>query len=187
MIKYILLAVIAAQLAVPALMIQRYESTLNEGDLYKFKVVPIDPADPFKGRYVTLNFDIADWESKYKSDDDFQRKDKAYASLSVGSDGFAVIDRLYQSPPKQAYLKVIIRYRAGSTKQNPSPSYAISLPFNRYYAEESKAPKIESRLWRQNNGAEFSRASVDVRVLDGLGVIEQLYIDGKPVEEYFDQ
>ncbi len=188
MIKYILAIVIAAQIAIPGAMIQRYEATLQEGSLYKFKVVPIDPADPFRGRYVRLNFDIVSWEFKYESDDRFKRKDKAYAALKVDNDGFATIDRLYKSPPKdREYLKVMVQYVHSKNKENLSPTYSIALPFNRYYAEESKAPKIERKVWwRNRDDVEASMASVDVRVLNGLGVIEQLYIDGKAVEEYFD-
>lgn len=188
MIKYILAVVIAAQIAIPGAMIQRYEATLQEGSLYKFKVVPIDPADPFRGRYVRLNFDIASWEFKYESDDRFKRKDKAYAVLKIDSDGFAAIDRLYKSPPKdREYLKVMVRYVHSKNKEHLSATYSIALPFNRYYAEESKAPKIERQVWwRNRNDVEISTASVDVRLFNGLGVIEQLYIDGKAVEEYFD-
>ncbi len=188
MIKYILAAVIAAQIAIPGAMMQRYEATLQDGSLYKFKVVPIDPADPFKGRYVRLNFEISNWEMKYQSDDTLKRKDKVYATLNIGDDGFARIDKLHKSAPKdREYLKVRVQYVYGYNEENTPINYSIALPFNRYYAQENKAPEIERKVRRLNGiDGESSTATVDVRVLNGLGVIEQLYIDGKAIEEYFD-
>jgi uncharacterized membrane-anchored protein len=186
MIKYIVALMIAAQIAIPSAMIQRYESTIQNGSLYKFKVDPVDPADPFKGRYVRLNFDVSGWERKYQSDDQLAKKSNAYATLKLDSEGFVAIDRLYKSKPKdQEYLKVKVNYIWAKNKLNTPTTYTISLPFNRYYAQEDKAPEIERRVQRRNRNDEVT-SSVDVRVLNGLGVIEQLYIDGKKVEEYFD-
>ena len=45
------------QLFVPANMIWSREKVLNEGKIYKFKTAPIDPNDPFRGKYISLNFE----------------------------------------------------------------------------------------------------------------------------------
>jgi hypothetical protein len=42
------------QLAVPASMIARRELTLHYGQQYRFQTAPVDPSDPFRGRYVAL-------------------------------------------------------------------------------------------------------------------------------------
>ena len=48
---------IVAQVAVPLQMIQQRETVLREGELFRFKTEPIDPADPFQGRYVWLQIE----------------------------------------------------------------------------------------------------------------------------------
>ena len=45
-----LVVVAAAQLAVPAWMIAGRELTLREGQVFKFRTRPVDPADAFRGR-----------------------------------------------------------------------------------------------------------------------------------------
>ena len=55
-ILFIILAV--AQIAVPAQMIFGREAILKAGTAYKFSTEPVDPSDPFKGKYITLNYDV---------------------------------------------------------------------------------------------------------------------------------
>jgi uncharacterized membrane-anchored protein len=50
-------ALIAVQFAVPLSMIRSRENILRNGELFSFKTRPIDPADPFQGRYVWLGID----------------------------------------------------------------------------------------------------------------------------------
>ena len=50
------LLVALAQLFVPAQMIYNQEDILDTGKLVKFQCEPIDPNDPFRGKYITLNF-----------------------------------------------------------------------------------------------------------------------------------
>ena len=53
-IAFVLLALI--QWVLPARMIWEREEVLQIGKEFKFIVEPIDPEDPFKGRYINLNF-----------------------------------------------------------------------------------------------------------------------------------
>ena len=46
------------QLFVPANMILNEETILKSGTVYKFKTRPVDPNDPFKGKYINLNYQI---------------------------------------------------------------------------------------------------------------------------------
>ena len=51
---------VAVQLWVPASMILKHERVLREGmrvnELFRLRTQPFDPADPFQGRYVWLQF-----------------------------------------------------------------------------------------------------------------------------------
>lgn len=50
------LIVAVAQLFVPLQMIYNQEDIINTGKIVKFQCEPIDPNDPFRGKYITLNF-----------------------------------------------------------------------------------------------------------------------------------
>ena len=173
---------ILAQLYVPTSMTQRYENILNTGESYLFKVVPRDPADPFKGRYVHLTFpedsgQISELKGGAESIRELKRNDSAYAVYEKDELGFAKLVNLHAAKPENSnYIKVKMRFSYDNT-------YNFKLPFNRYYAEESKAPKIEALLWRrdQENQREFY---ADVRVKDGYGVIAELYVDETPILDY---
>lgn len=175
---------VVAQLYVPTSMAKRYADILNTGESYRFKVVPRDPADPFKGRYVRLTFPIdtgkiRDLNSKPDLIRMLKRNDTAYAILEKATDNSAKIVDLQKSAPANGdYVKIKMSYHS----QN---NYRIKLPFNRYYAEENKAPKIEALIWQdRQNEREFY---ADVRVKDGYGVIEELYVEGVPILDYLKQ
>ena len=44
--------VVCAQLFVPSQMIFQQEDVLKTGTAFKFKTQPVDPSDPFKGKYI---------------------------------------------------------------------------------------------------------------------------------------
>jgi len=49
-----LIGLIVLQVLIPGLTISRHYNTLRNGSDYKFIVMPYDPYDPFRGRYVEL-------------------------------------------------------------------------------------------------------------------------------------
>ena len=51
---YLLTVYFILLLAVPGYFVYRHYDTLYTGESYKFDVVPYDPYDPFRGRYVSL-------------------------------------------------------------------------------------------------------------------------------------
>lgn len=181
LILAIALLTIGAQLVVPASMAKRYEDILQTGERHLFKVEPRDPTDPFKGRYVVLTFPIArgltdDLENP-EIIDQLLREETVYAIINKGADGFAQINDIQrQAPNNPSYIKVTHSY---SYQEN----YHIKLPFDRYYAEESKAPEIESLLWNRA-GDETSDFYADVRLKNGDGVIAELYVEDTLILEY---
>ena len=50
------IAVALIQLLVPAKMIWDQEEVMRDGKVFRFKTEPIDPNDPFRGKYITLSF-----------------------------------------------------------------------------------------------------------------------------------
>jgi uncharacterized membrane-anchored protein len=171
------------QWAIPALLIQRNQATLGEGTAYRFRTAPVDPIDPFRGRYVALDFAAARVE--VPATRDYEPDARMYAPIEVGEDGYAhLLPPLPQAPVQGDYLVVRIGWR------DEAHQLRLELPFDRYYMNEDLAPQAE-RLYLDRNRMPMSGddddprrpAYVVVRVRGGNAVIEELYIDDLPVRE----
>ena len=65
-IKISLFVVLAlAQLYFPASMIWEQQKTIKGGKAFRFETAPVDPNDPFRGKYITLEFTAEDFHSEY--------------------------------------------------------------------------------------------------------------------------
>jgi len=161
------------QLAAPASMIWSRERTLAQGEAFKFRTAPVDPYDAFRGRYVALR--IASNEAAWPQGASASYGQTVYATIETGADGFAKFGLASLSPPKdKPYLKV----KAGSA--NDKGGINLQLPFDRFFMEEGKAPVAEAAYRQHDRGGEQD-AYVILRVLDGAGVIENLFVGGKPI------
>ncbi len=166
-----------AQLATPAYMIVNRELTLAKGNVYKFKTAPVDPYNPFSGRYVALDLE-AD-QMKLRNAASFRRNEKVYAKIAVDDKGFAYFSDLGRESFEDAdYMRVKIRYAHLNDNE-----IRLDLPLDRFYMDEFEAPQAERAYWR-NSRSEERNAYVSVRVRNGNAVIEDLYIQGKPVREH---
>jgi uncharacterized membrane-anchored protein len=164
----------AAQLAVPASMIVRHERTLENGRVYRFRCAPVDPEDPFRGRYVALDFEAARFDGERPLD--LVPGSEVYALVDEDEEGFARIALLSDAPPSTGdFVKVSVGWRMGSVLR-------LQFPFDRYYMGEKSAPQAEqvyrSRMMRDED------AWVTVRIKEDHAVLEELYFDGLPVREY---
>ena len=158
-----LVLMIVAQLYVPISMMNNRYDILNTGQEYKFKVKPVDPYDAFHGRYVAIRVEN---ENRITGPAD---KKKGYVVLNTDASGYSHIEKVTDTVPDgQNYIKVKLGYNG-----NPD------LPFDRYYMEEKLAPEAE-RIYNSGN----KDAYIKVRVKNGVGVIEGLYIEDMRIEEY---
>ncbi|MDD9938834.1 MAG: GDYXXLXY domain-containing protein [Myxococcales bacterium] len=167
----------AVQLFVAGSSIARHELALRRGTPYRFETAPVDPLDLFRGRYVQLRFEA---EVVPLPLPDALRGEHVYAVLSEDARGFARITKLQAEPPTRGdYLHV----RAVPSFRGPGePATLLTLPFDRFYMEESLAPDAE-RLYRERaRGA--APAYAIVRVHEGLPVLEDLHVDGKPIADF---
>jgi uncharacterized membrane-anchored protein len=177
---------ICVQLAVPFRMIRSREKILSNGQLYRFKTQPIDPADPFQGRYVRLRLEAETIECDSDRIVDMQRKQPIYATLETDEDGFAFFsDWSSERPADGDYLKTRYRY-VDRTWIKASKSYVtngirIDLPFDRYYMDEAKAPRAETLAREALRRDDDCWASV--RILNGKGIIEDVFVKGTPLRE----
>lgn len=174
LIAFIAVAII--QLAVPAQMIYKQEHILHAGKEYKFKMAPVDPSDPLRGKFINLR--LEGLEIKVPHAGDWNIGEPVYVTLdSNTSDGFVRFDQLTRKKPlsNNDFIKVQINYASDSL-------VGLKIPFDRYYLEESTAPQIEriyAEALRDTNKISF----VSVRVIDGDAVLSDLFINGKSIRE----
>lgn len=180
--KIILLIVLfAIQLAIPGYMIFEQNQILTEGIAYKFKTRPIDPYDPFRGRYVTLAFEANQKVIPVVEGAQIESEEWVYALLAVDDEGYAVLKALSDVEPEQGEDYLYLETSWGTLEGG----YRVKLPFNRYYASEESAPKIESAVWRRQRD-EVENVYAVIRVLKGKGTIEELMVNDMPVREYIE-
>lgn len=174
--------VFAAQLAAPASLVVKHEQTRAGGTLWKFQTAPVDPNDPFRGKYVRLSYAIergpvpfADTGTIYRRPDG-----RMYAELAKGGDGFATLVRLHERRPEGVeYVDVFLARRGGNDL--PPATAKVRMPFDRYYLPEDKAAAVERDYAAAGRDAQ-SNTYAEVRVRDGHAALVQLVLDGKPVQ-----
>ncbi len=176
---------VLAQLYVPASMIFDQEDILNTGTDFKFKAAPIDPLDPFRGKYITLRFDETTVE--ISDEDDWKQGETIYVFLENDTAGFAKIKSVSKDRPAndQSFLQAEVAYLGWSRQGNPK-SLTINYPFDRFYMEESKAPDAEL-VYReaQIDSAQVVYALVSIK--DGQSVLKDVLIDDVPIKEVVKQ
>ncbi|WP_067177618.1 GDYXXLXY domain-containing protein [Sulfurospirillum sp. UCH001] len=170
------------QVGVIASQIISYERVLKEGEVFYFKVLPLDPYDPFRGRYVTLRFENA---IKAPLGDGEKKEDqhKGYAILEHSEKGDSIKEIRLSKPQSGSFLEVDIRsfnYTATKQKEETSNLVYFSLPFDRFYMREDIAPKAEKVL-RARSGV---NVKAKLRVREGKGVIEDLMVEQTPLSQY---
>lgn len=170
------------QWALPLSLIQRAQATLEQGTAYRFRTAPVDPADPFRGRYVALDFEAAQIEAPAPTR--FASGARLWAPIAVGADGYARLDVPSDRIPATGdRLAVRVQWQDEGRLR-------VALPFDRYYLDEHRAPEAE-RLYRERAAPPRAGDEEDprrpayavVRVRGGDALIETLVIDGMPVHE----
>ena len=169
-----------AQVAVPARMLWVREHTLQTGERFRFRCLPVDPVDALRGRYVALGFEAADAPPTHEN---LRFGQRVAVAVETGPDGFARLGPPSPGPPETGPW-VRVRF-AGSRVHDDGEISRVDLPFDRFYMKETVAPEVEAAL--RDRSEERVEAWLAVRILDGLAVPEELYLDGLPVREYLDR
>ena len=175
----IFIVVALIQLFVPVKMILKHEDTLQSGKIFKFKTAPIDPNDPFRGKYIRLNFDEA--VSIYQSDKEWDRHEKVFVELDTDKDGFAFIKNVSRQKPNNtdAYIKADAYLNSLPYNNN----IRIQYPFDRFYMEETKAKPAENIYRQPVRRTAKKPAYALVAVKNGNAVIKDVRIDGVSIKD----
>ena len=164
---------------VPARMIIRNETVLKKGVPYKFLTEPVDPADPFRGKYISLNFK-AD-EFIFPGKHEFTTGQEVFIALTKDDSGYAKITWLSDKEPASGseYVKAIISYVDYDNRKKVHIAY----PFDKYYMEEYSAPRAEI-VYRKSNREIKNRTYALVKILKGDAVMEDVLINDTSIHKY---
>ena len=164
-----------AQWLVPGKMIYDSEGVIRDGTLYKFKTQPIDPSDPFRGKYITLNFEAN--TITLSDSTDWQRGEEVFITFTTDSAGFAKAESISREEPTTAYyLLTTVNY---TTTYKPF-EVSFKLPFDRFYLEESKASQAEQLYWQtQRDSAQVAYGLVSIG--RGTAVLQDVMINDRSV------
>ena len=125
--KLVFLALVAAQVFVPLAMIGVNQVALATGTKVTLATTPIDPLDPFRGRYVALNYEISnlvDWRGHPGA--------VVWVELVRQGDRHVVHQAHTTKPDTE---RPVIRGQV----RNGRVEYGIET----YYADEDEAPRLE--------------------------------------------
>lgn len=174
-LAFLTLAII--QWVIPAKLIWSKNKVLKNGVSYKFKMAPVDPYHPFKGRYITLNFaetSFADTVTRQ-----LRGNDPVFVILNTDQFGYVTVKGLSTEEPssQQPYVRAIFYYRS---EENDTITVHFGYPFDKFYMDEYEAPQAEI-IFRESMSDSLSTGYALVKIHEGEGVIENVFINDKPI------
>lgn len=174
------------QFFVPAQMILGQEDILNNGKPYKFITQPIDPNDPFRGKYITLRYEI---NSVQTLDTTWQRGADVFVYIK-DSLGYAKLDTIskYKLERKTDYVIAKADYLYRKSKWNNNPTHLnFDLPFNRFYMNENKSKPAEDAVRIRRNDTVIKNVYGLVYIKDGSSVLKDVFINDMSIQDYVDK
>lgn len=166
----VFILVVLAQLYVPLQMIFNQEDIIKTGTEFKLQTAPVDPYDPFRGKYITLFF--TEREITVNSVTKWRSGETIFATLTTGKNGFAKISSISKTKPKnsESYLKVKIDFALNNNK------IAIDFPFDRFYMNENIASNAE-KIYQEFSIKKKNQTYALITVKNGEAVIKDVRIN----------
>lgn len=167
-----------AQLYVPANMIFNKESVISKGNEFRFKTAPVDPTDPFRGKYIVLSFEAN--AIQVTNADGWYEGDPIYVNLGTNDKGFAEILSVSKEQPEEN--EDFVRASIGFIMNDSLRNLTVQYPFDRFYMEESKAYDAEQAYMESTlDSTQVTYALVKVK--HGDAVVTDVIINGISVKE----
>lgn len=164
------------QLAVPLQMVSHNNDVLETGKLYKFKTQPIDPYDPFRGKYISLYFE----EDAISVAHEINVDKGIYAVLTT-KNGFAKVSKITTQEPKSGdYIKL---KEARIYKSADLWNVSLNFSFNRFYMNEYKAPEAEKNFNQAVSNIQNNVYAL-VAVKNGEAIVKDVIINNLSIKEY---
>jgi uncharacterized membrane-anchored protein len=177
---------VAAQWFVPVSLITKSERTLVDGTEFRFRTQPVDPSDPFRGKYITLSFEAANIMVRDTAQHQYEPGEDVFASIVLDSAGFAVVDSLYTEDPRDESLTMLkSKVNYAYMEADGGQSVQIDFPFERLYLEESKASEAERVYWQNQRFVTDSTTAIKsyavVRIRDAHAVLVDVMINDRSI------
>lgn len=158
-----------AQWVVPGKMIWDKEKIIENGREYQFLARPVDPNDPMRGKYVVLSFDPRTFITEGHG---LKVGDPVYITLYEDSDGVShPLDLKLERPDEYA------DFFEAKVKDLNGAEVEIAYPFDRFYMEESKAPRAEAVFLESFSDPSLETLAI-VHILQGEAVLKDVQIGG---------
>lgn len=169
----------------PAQIIWKKEKILASGKEFKFETEPVDPAHPFKGRYIILDY-VAD-TFIYTGKVDFDFLENLYIEIGENAAGFAEIRNISREKPTNTshYIVGTLRSISGIDGTHQT-EITVEFPFTEYYLDEYKAPTIEREYQAVGRDSSHTTYAI-VQIGNGEAVIKDLIINKRSARTYFDK
>ncbi|OED36702.1 hypothetical protein AB832_05475 [Flavobacteriaceae bacterium (ex Bugula neritina AB1)] len=177
---FIIFIVIAlAQIFVPIQMIMDSEDTIDSGKAYRFKTRPIDPTDPFRGKYITLQYEVNHFIT---SDSTYVVGEEIYVYIQNDNEGFAEVYDVSKEPLdiEKDYVKTRVTYYYKG-------KVSFQLPFNTFYMEETKAYDAELAYNKANRDSLSNNIYALVYVKGDRAILKDVFINDIPIQEFVDK
>jgi len=167
------------QLWAPASMIFNKESVLKNGKAYKFRSAPVDPNDPFRGKYIVLRPEAASF--KPGPTQKWEAGETVYVQVTQDTAGFARIAALHKKMPTPSadIIKATINYVGYDSLKE----VFIEWPFERFYMEETKAYEAEKAYIKATADSNQKTYAL-VKVKNGDAVLQNVFINDNPISYY---
>jgi uncharacterized membrane-anchored protein len=196
--KGLFIAFAAIILLVPVYVAVSSLNVLNNGEFYKFKPMAYDPFDPFRGKFLRVNYETNNIPTKF----DFEENETAYVSIGVDGEGFAFFEEAFKSPPeKKDYLKTTVNWSGIDARLQREIEMAIELDdfnlesidtrssvnikipdnMNKYFINEDDALLAEKTFIKEQENI-----YIGVRILNGEVRLENIYVYDQPILDYLD-
>lgn len=162
-------------IAMPIAQIIRFETVIARGKTYMFECKPVDPYDPFRGRYVRIRIgnEVKLQRSELKSKYHWYGQ-SGWTGVKTGKDGLAKCVGYYIKKPEAGEYVKCKAYKVYD-KDNDD-KWRVELEVDKVFMNEDIAPKAEAA---QRN----SKCSVELKIYDGKVVPVKLFMNGKSMVE----
>lgn len=168
---------VLAQWFVPGKMILNQEAALTQGTAYKFKTRPIDPSDPLRGKYIALRYELDN--APLVGNQYIEWDDQVYVYLEKDAEGFAKATKASKTK-----LDTEQDYILATARNSHTDTLHFTLPFTRFYMEESKALPAEKLVRQANSDSLVNNCYGLVYVKDNVAVLENVFVNNTPIKEY---
>jgi uncharacterized membrane-anchored protein len=175
------IVMVILQIVLPSQMIFQSETALNKGKVFKFQTVPVDPNDPFRGKYMTLRYAANSISVDHM--DGYEKGLKVYVMLEEDMDGWASVKDIRYDRPTEItdFTEAIISH--ARRDDEGIQHVRFEYPFDRYYLNEKIVEEVEG-AYREAIQQGSQNTYAIVRIHSGRSVIEDIMIDGISITSY---